>query len=292
MSLLARVIEALARQSLDPRLWELLLIENAKSHSCDHSLLSPLPCASKLMIEKKSGKVNAMAAAAQEISGKWVVFVDDDNLVATDYLESLLKLHREFPQIGVFSASISGIFKAAVPEWANDYLIYLAIRRVETPKWANCYPAPVGPIGAGMCVRADLYQEFAQLVINGNLSSGLGRTQGSLMAGTDDTVFMDIAFCSGYGCGEFPELKLEHVIPPERLTLDYISRLVRDVTYSHTILERMRRSGRIRIMRSFLKLLIDQILLCTERSYEIRAIKRSKAYGSWRGKLHMWKQQY
>ncbi len=288
---LQRVINAISKQCLQPSLWEVLLIENSEQQSLKESILSSLPCSYKLLHERKSGKVNAMAAVASEICGDWVVFIDDDNLVAPNYLHNLLELDKVFPKIGVFSASISGEFEVSVAEWVKPYLIYLAVREVEQPTWANCHPAPVGPVGAGMCVRANLYHEFSNLVLNGSVSSGLGRTQGSLTAGTDDTVFMDIAFRSGYGCGAFPQLKLTHVIPKARLELSYIKRLVRDITYSHAILSAPRRARKVGILRSGLRFVYEQISSCSEPCSEVRAVKRAKSLGMLRAKFQIWKQQ-
>jgi glycosyltransferase involved in cell wall biosynthesis len=288
---LQRVINALSKQTLEPALWEVLLIENTEHQTLGESILSSLPCSYYLLQEPRQGKVNAMAAAARQICGDWVVFVDDDNLLAPDYLENLVALDHKFPQIGVFSASISGDFEVSVPEWAKHYLVYLAVREVEQPRWANCSPAPVGPVGAGMCVRVGLYREFAKLVLNGSISSGLGRTSGSLTAGTDDTVFMDIAFRSGYGCGDFPELKLVHIISACRLELSYIKRLVRDITYSHTLLAAPRRGRKIGLLRPALKFVFDHFLSYSEPSREIRSIRRARAEGLWRAKVRIWKQQ-
>lgn len=230
---LSRVITALSVQTLDPRLWELLLVENAPRQTCEASCLSGLPCRYKLMLEPQPGKVRAMAAAAREVSGDWVVFVDDDNVLDPDYLETVLSISTDHPKLGVLSASIQGEFEVEVPEWARPFLPYLAVRPLEQEVWANFVAPHVGPIGAAMCVRREVYDRFAEDVVSGRIDPAQGRSAGSLAAGTDDTVFMSLAFEAGLGCGAFPELKMTHLIGRDRLEVDYLERLVRDISRSH-----------------------------------------------------------
>jgi hypothetical protein len=44
----------------------------------------------------------------------------------------------------------------------------------------------------------------------------------------------------GLGMGRFPSLRLAHLIPPHRLTDDYLFRLIEGISYSETILVALR----------------------------------------------------
>ncbi len=285
LKLLARVLEALSRQTLDSHLWEVLLIENASEATIDVSILSSLPCESTLMLEGTPGKVHAMVAGAKTASGEWIVFVDDDNILAPDYLTNLLKLSGVHPKIGVFSASIDGEFEVEVPDWSKPYLIYLAIRKVTTPKWANCHPAPVGPIGAGMCVRKGILQSFVDVYDSGKIGAGLTRTKGDLFGGADDTLFMELAFDAGYGCGAFPDLRHTHVIPAVRLELDYLKRLVHDLTASHTVLGARMGAVKPSRIKSRIRLILSLLSCLKIPSPEKRAIEMAKHRGRYKGIL-------
>lgn len=280
-AILPRVIDALSRQTIDPERWQVLLIENSEKQTCDVSMLSSLPCSHKLMIERKPGKVNAMAAACDELSGDWVIFVDDDNVLNHDYLEKLLDIADEHPKIGVMSASICGEFEVPVPIWAEQFLHYIAIRPLSRSYWANIHGAQIGPIGAGMCVKREIYDEFVKAIDCGDIDSSLGRTSGSLTAGTDDTVFMDIAFRLGYGCGSFQGLELTHLIKQDRLTLPYFRRIAYDMTRSHTILELKRNAKQAAFLRT--KLLIYAIRIMLKCPTEERAIKLAMIKGKFAG---------
>jgi len=283
MGRLSRVLEALSVQALSASMWEVLLVENSEQPSLDVSLLSPLSCHSKLMHESKPGKVHAMVTGAQAARGDWIVFVDDDNILFPDYLANLLKLSEAFPQIGVFSASIQGEFTAPVPDWARPYLNYLAVRELSQPQWANCHPAPVGPIGAGMCVKRELMHKFLEMYRRGEIGCGLTRTKDALTGGADDTLFMEIAFQSGYGCGAFPDLQHTHVIPASRLELNYLKLLVHDLTASHTVLGARWTKYKPSRIKAVARLALDLLSAFSIASPEQRAIEMAKHRGRYAG---------
>ena len=67
----------------------------------------------------------------------------------------------------------------------------------------------------------------------------LDRTGTSLLSGGDN----DLAACAcdvGLGMGLVSDLKLTHLIPPVRLTEDYLSRLAEGIAYSSILLDRER----------------------------------------------------
>ena len=115
---LNRVLKALEAQTLSTDRWNLVIVDNASSPPLESMLLHGMNLQAAVISEAKPGKVNAMTAAAPHVLSDWVVFVDDDNLLAPDYFAALSALSAEFPRIGVLSASIEGEFEAPVPDWA------------------------------------------------------------------------------------------------------------------------------------------------------------------------------
>ena len=99
---------------------------------------------------EEAGLTPARAAGSEAARGGLLVFVDDDNVLAPDYLEACQTLNGRYPGIGVFSASIEAEPEAAPSVEMEPYWLYLAVRPLERDYWANL-PAPhVWPIGAGM----------------------------------------------------------------------------------------------------------------------------------------------
>ena len=275
----ARTLQGLKRQILPRDSWDLVVVDNASTPPVSEAIFEGASQHSRVIHEEKPGKVNAMIAAAPHVRGEWVVFVDDDNVLAPDYLVALARLSAEFPRIGVFSASIEGEFETPVPDWAESFLSYLAIRPLDRAYWGNIAGPHIGPIGAGMCVRRPVYDAFVDSYRSGKVEASLGRTAGSLAAGTDDTVFMDLAFPQGYGCGAFPELRMTHLISSDRLEFDYMKRLVRDISRSHALLEQQREP--VRQSRRLLGMVRQTISSLLRARGNVRRILLARSQGKW-----------
>ena len=160
-----RVLEALRSQALPFEKWELLLIDNA---SFEH--LEPVwdiswhPNARHVR-ENELGLAHARECGMREAAAEILVFVDDDNVLNSDYLSEVVKIGRKWPRLGIWgSNSISGEFEFPPPSNVLAYLPYLALRDAGTVCWSNvatCRQAL--PCGAGLCVRSDVAKAYLQV---------------------------------------------------------------------------------------------------------------------------------
>src|ERR1035437_9739406 len=64
---------------------------------------------------------HARLRGIKESKGDLLVFVDDDNILAADYLEQSLKIADEFPKLGALGGSIKGEFEIPHPEGRKPY---------------------------------------------------------------------------------------------------------------------------------------------------------------------------
>jgi hypothetical protein len=67
----------------------------------------------------------------------------------------------------------------------------------------------------------------------------LGARGGDLVRG-EDMDLMLTALDLGLGLGRFPSLRLEHIIPAERLKLDYVARLMAGIACGQSLMEFIR----------------------------------------------------
>ena len=130
--------------------------------------------------------VTRVCARSPHASAPLLVFVDDDNVLAPDFLAAALELADAWPAIGVWGGQTVGEFETPPPVWARDYLGYLAVRTLDRDVWTN---DPLDrrtiPVGAGMCVRREVAEKFAQVVASGDLRRlAFDRTGGNLSART------------------------------------------------------------------------------------------------------------
>lgn len=242
---LDKVLAALKSQTLSLKRWELLLIDNASEQllSCEIDL-SWHPNARHIR-EPELGLTPARLRGIREAQTELLVFVDDDNVLDSDYLEITLRISRDFPFLGAWGGQIKGEFEITPPDWAKPYLSLLAIREFEQDRWSNLlHQHETTPCGAGMCVRKLVADKYAELIKYDPVRLALDRkgedSESQILLSCGDT---DLAFTScdiGLGTGEFTTLRMTHLIPQSRLTEEYLVRLMEGITYSQIILDSFR----------------------------------------------------
>lgn len=222
------MLNALRTQTLAVHQWELIIIDNNSTNNvlCDidikwHPNL-------KLIAEDKQGLTYSRIAGFNSASGKIVVMVDDDNVVAPDYLENVRKYFSLNSQIGAIGGKIKQCFIGFEPEeWTKEFWHMLAIRdlgdnEIISIPGSSCYPAH-SPVGAGMAIRKHLFKAYQDSI---NLSSEVitDRSGDNLSSGGDNEINIHV-LRQGYSVAYIPDLILEHIIPANRLTKKYLARL-------------------------------------------------------------------
>ena len=234
---LRRCLHALHGQSLLKSAWELLVVDNRSDEPLVGRIdLSGHPGA-RLVREETLGLTPARLRGIREARGDLLVFVDDDNVLDADFLETTLRIAEQKPFLGAWSGQCRPDFEEPPPEWSRRYWGNLVIREFDTDVWSNLPRLPESmPCGAGLCVRRDVAKHYLHLHESGKRAFQFDRTGDSLISGGDN----DLAACAcdlGFGVGLIASLKLTHLIPPERLTDDYLTRLAEGIYFSSTLLD-------------------------------------------------------
>ena len=111
-----------------------------------------------------------------------------------------------------------------------------SIREATKPCWSNAYRCKeASPWGAGLCARATVANAYCQMN-SGSLISITGHRGRSLLAGDDNEIGY-VACEIGLGMGVFPELRLTHLIPKERVSRKYLLRLLEGQRACDVLLE-------------------------------------------------------
>jgi len=270
---LKRVLDALNVQTLPKEQWELLLVDNASKEKLATKLdLSWHPHARHIR-EDELGLTAARCRGIIESKWDGLVFVDDDNVLAPDYLICASKLLESHTWVGAFGGNIVGEFETEPEGWANIAIPYLAIRVINQEKWALSSDLKLNdylPCGAGMVIRKGVASYYMKLLAETPLRRGLDRKGTSLISSGD----FDMAFCAcalGLAVGQFPQLQLRHLIPSGRLKRDYLLRLAENVAFSNTCL-RFIWTGKLADQ--------NQKNLCrSDKIYELYKILRSRLRG-------------
>ena len=219
---------------------EILLIDNNSNPSLasrDYvSAFLSTNANARIIVETQQGLTPARLRGMKESVGDVICFVDDDNIVDKDFFQQVLAVAEKYPFIGSFSGNVTLDFETPPPVWLSRYAGLLVQTVVERDIWSNNADSrEIMPCGAGLCIRKEVADHYANIHNQGLRTIKLDRSGDSLMSSGDN----DIALCAcdiGMGMGLFSALRLRHRIPARRLTKEYIRRLVYGISYSSEVL--------------------------------------------------------
>jgi glycosyltransferase involved in cell wall biosynthesis len=234
---LRRSLAGLRAQSLPVSDWETVLVDNASVPPVELATFADdAPTNLRLVTEPALGLTAARRRGFVEAHGELLVLVDDDNVLAPDYLERVVAIFTAHPTLGAIGGRSAPEFAAPPAPWQREFFDLLALRDLgPEPLFAaglrppgsarNVYPA-CAPIGAGLALRRAVAVTW--LATSPTLSDRRGTDLTS--GGVNDIVFT--ALHAGWGVGYFPTLALTHLIPAGRLDPAYLARLNRGIQQS------------------------------------------------------------
>jgi glycosyltransferase involved in cell wall biosynthesis len=235
---LRRALEALCSQTLPFSDWEFLLIDNDSDEPLALRVDLSWHPGGRHIREEELGLTPARLRGIAEAVGDLLIFVDDDNVLQRDYLETALRISVTHPHLGAFGGSIEAKFEVEPDPRLESLLPSLAIRGVRDTKWANFGLGSI-PYGAGLCVTAKVAQAYAADTSGSEIRRRLGRRGSSLVGGED----LDLAMTSydlWLGVGLFDELVVTHLIDKRRLSPQYLHRVCVEGNYSFNIVRYLR----------------------------------------------------
>lgn len=242
---LSAVLEALRQQRLDRALWDLLVVDNASPRPLQETLDLGWHPGARIVREEELGLTRARLRGVTETTAPVLVFVDDDNVLSPDFLQVALQLADCHPSLGVWSGRVELDFEESPPSWTRKYWPFLAYRPVERDELSESkrLEEPL-PVGAGLCIRREAALAYAAAARKSALRLNLDR-RGANLSSAGDTDMVMATCAAGWQRGVFQRLQLRHLIPPERLTEEYLAQLVEEVQYSGFLVQLLNHSQRI-----------------------------------------------
>jgi glycosyltransferase involved in cell wall biosynthesis len=223
---LQRTLNSLRAQTLPQEEWEFLLIDNASNPPLSGAWdLSWHPNA-RHIVENTLGLAAARERGMKESVSDLLVFVDDDTPLSHTYLAQALEIKDKWPMLGVWgSGSVIPEYELEPAEDLKDLMSFFAIRVADKPHWSNVYPCiEANPWGAGSCVRAKVADAYRRMT--GDSSIWISGRKGSSRFSSEDIEIAWVACDIGLGMGLFPELSLTHLISKERVSREYILKII------------------------------------------------------------------
>jgi len=230
---LRRVLDALRDQSLSKDLWELLLVDNASHKRLAEEWDLSWHAHARHVREDRLGLSFARVRGYHESTGDIIVYVDDDNVLDSNYLRFAQQALAEDTSLGACGGRVTGEYEAQPPEWFGRTTVSLACCDLGSEakyfSWIGLQPSqrdvPWGaPSGAGIVLRREAYQLYIDAIAVDPIRQGLGRRGRDLASGEDNDIVYTL-MSNGYRAAYIPQLVTSHLIPSRRISPRYLASL-------------------------------------------------------------------
>lgn len=239
-------LESVAKQSVSAENWELVIVNNNCTDKTDELVKVFLKLYQNRVnvsyhVEYSQGLSFARNRGIKESKGDFLVFVDDDAFLESNYIEELLCYLQNYQEEYLaFGGRITPYLESELPKWMSPYLMPL----MSVLDWGNEvkeFKKNKYPIGANMGFSKAL------LDIVGDFNINLGRVGKNTMGGEEKDLFFRIRNQNAK-VYYFPKVQVQHVVPDSRLNPLFIKKLAIGIGNSEKV--RALASGKIEYIKS------------------------------------------
>ena len=182
----------------------------------------------RYFVETQQGLSFARNRGIKESRGEILLFLDDDSYIQPNYLINLQHQLEAFPNADAFGGKIDPVFESGEPpKWLSKWN-YSWVSAIDMGDKVCPFEGKAFPIGANMGISKAMLSKI------GVFNTELGRSKKNLMGGEEKDLFERIRQQGG-NIYYFPDVVVQHVIPPSRTTKDYVKRLGEGVGRSERI---------------------------------------------------------
>ena len=212
--------------------WELIVVDN---NSTDNTLSEIRrferdynPQNYRYVLETQQGLSYARNRGIREAKGDWLVFLDDDAFVESDYIQTLQHYIVTLPDMHAFGGKILPLFEdGRSPSWLCRWNMSW-VSALDKGNRVSLMKGAEFPTGANMGIKAETARQC------GLFNTTLGRTGKNLIGGEEKDYFNRIKALNG-NIYYLPAIAVRHCIPLTRTTYNFIRRLGEGVGLSEQI---------------------------------------------------------
>lgn len=227
-ALLQKAIDSILRCDFPDGGCEVLVIANACTDDTESYLsavasrFSGLPVAFSYIAENNKGKSHALNTAIKRASGDVLCFMDDDQVLAKDYLVEAERALLNYPEFDIIGSKILPNWDGSEPGWVHETGPYrIPIKPVPEYDFGDeaveVLPPMRKPGGGHICVRRTVFSRV------GNFSVDYGPCGHNLIGG-EDHEFLERAKQQGVRILYMPTLVQFHAVDHDRMKLGYMLR--------------------------------------------------------------------
>ncbi|MCP3693328.1 MAG: glycosyltransferase family 2 protein [Planctomycetaceae bacterium] len=198
--------------------WEIVVVNNAcTDHTPEivtrHQEHLPL----RMVMEPEPGLSCARNRAVQAAQGRWIIWTDDDILVSNQWLAQYWKHIHDLPDASFLGGPITPWYEITAPDWvtAGWKTVCAAYGFRQLGDEIRPFTHRHLPFGANYGMPLDIQRRYPY-------DPDLGRKQAEMLSG-EETVVLRKMLADGHRGYWLPEASIQHFIPADHLTLDYVS---------------------------------------------------------------------
>ena len=229
------VLFHIEKQITNEILWEVILVDNASN---DNTAEVAQKCWTrkdiqlKIVFEDKPGKTNAIRKGLDVSSYSIIIFVDDDNLIADNYISRSYEIMSVNSDVGLAGGLGIPLANIEYPVWFGEFQNAIAVGP-QADQDGYIPHSRTYLHGAGLVMRKMVWERLISKGFNFNLSDRKGK---SLSSGGDSELSVAIRL-AGYQLWYDSGLVYKHILPENRLKWDHIIKLSREFGKSFVVID-------------------------------------------------------
>ncbi len=216
----------LAQEVEDGINWEVIIVDNASTDDTSQAALtswtSNCPVPLRVVSEPRLGLSHARYRGLAEANYEIISFVDDDNWVCPNWIETVSRVMSQQPKVAVCGGASEALYEEDPPEWFFRYAHFLAIGP-QADIAGNVTWTRGCLWGAGLNIRKSAWMR----IVDEGFSPLLIDRQGERLSTGGDVELCFALRLAGWQIWYEPSLVLKHFIPHSRLQWSYMRALAR-----------------------------------------------------------------
>lgn len=226
-ALLEKTLDSLSRQTLAEESFEVIVVDN-NSKDNTGEVVARYPSA-RYVFEERLGLSFARNIGLQKAKGDIIAFIDDDAEADSKWLQALLRIYDNVPDVWAVGGKVLPIWDAPKPPWlTEDY--HRSLSLVEWGEDARALSWPERIIGTNCSFRRRVFDDI------GLFDTSLGRI-GTALLGNEDTEIQQRIHALGRLIYYSPQAVVYHHVTASRMTREYFSRREQGTKISRAILQ-------------------------------------------------------
>lgn len=226
---LLSALRSVVEQSAPCDVWECVVVNNNSTDDTAERVAEFIAqhpkCNIRLVNEFNQGLSFARNRGISESEGEYIAIIDDDERIAPDFISAYISLFDSVPDAVAAGGPIIAEYPTGRPRWMSHFTERPIANTMYFGSRVREFPAGRIPGGGNMALRRSAIHRY------GVFDTALGYVGESLVGGEESDLFerLRIAEAKYY---YVPEAVMYHIIPKEKLTEEYLSRLSYNVGVS------------------------------------------------------------